>query len=45
MEIQLIEEKPVDFLKNRTEILDKVRSGKYPKGILKKWPLYVIKWL
>jgi len=45
MEIQLIEENPVDFLKTRPEILDKVRSGKNPKGILKKWPLYVIKWL
>jgi len=45
MEIQLIEENPVDFLKNRPEILDKVRSGKNPKGVLKKWPLYVIKWL
>jgi len=45
MEIQLIEENPVDFLRTRPEILDKVRSGKNPKGILKKWPLYVIKWL
>ncbi|MFX0049091.1 MAG: hypothetical protein ACFE8G_13145, partial [Candidatus Hermodarchaeota archaeon] len=44
MEIQLIEENPVDFLKTRPEVLDKVRSGKNPKGILKKWPLYVIKW-
>ncbi len=43
--IQLIEEDPVDFLKIRSEMLDKVRSGKYPKGVLKKWPLYVIKWL
>ena len=45
MEVQLIEENPVDFLKTRPEILEKVRSGKNPKGILKKWPLYVIKWL
>jgi len=42
IEIELINEDPVDFLATRSEILEKVRNGKNPKGILKKWPLYVI---
>ncbi|TXT59085.1 MAG: hypothetical protein BAJALOKI1v1_1480002 [Promethearchaeota archaeon] len=33
----------VDFISPRDEVLQKVREGKSPKGILKKWPLYVIK--
>ena len=40
--IKIIEEQPVNFLETREEILTQVRSGKLPKGILKKWPLYVI---
>lgn len=40
--IDFIEDNPVDFLATRSEILNKVREGKAPKGILKKWPLYVI---
>jgi len=43
IKIQLIDENPVDFLKTRSEILEKVRNGNNPKGILKKWSLYVIK--
>jgi hypothetical protein len=43
IDIQLIDENPVDFLATRSKILDNVRKGKNPKGILKKWPLYVIK--
>ncbi|MFW9784713.1 MAG: hypothetical protein ACFFFB_20705, partial [Candidatus Heimdallarchaeota archaeon] len=42
IEVRLINETPVDFLATRAEVLDKVRTGKVPKGILKKWPLYVI---
>jgi len=42
IEIKLINENPVDFLATRSEILEKVRNGKNPKGILKKWPLYII---
>ncbi|NVM37119.1 MAG: hypothetical protein HWN81_16090, partial [Candidatus Lokiarchaeota archaeon] len=42
IKIKLINEDPVDFLVTRSEVLEKVRSGKNPKGILKKWPLYVI---
>ncbi|MFX1303175.1 MAG: hypothetical protein ACFE9X_07440 [Promethearchaeota archaeon] len=40
--IQLIKENPINFLATRSEMLNKVRKGKNPKGILKKWPLYVI---
>lgn len=43
VEIKLIKHNPVDFLATRSEILEKVRSGKIPKGILKKWSLYVLK--
>jgi len=40
--IQIIEEQPVNFLSTREEILTQVRNGKVPKGILKKWPLYIV---
>ncbi|MFW9774052.1 MAG: hypothetical protein ACFFEO_18005, partial [Candidatus Thorarchaeota archaeon] len=40
--LKFIEDQPVDFLATREEILKKVREGQMPKGILKKWPLYVI---
>ncbi|MFX0037106.1 MAG: hypothetical protein ACFE9I_15860 [Candidatus Hermodarchaeota archaeon] len=40
--IRLINENPVNFLETRSDVLEKVRSGKNPKGILKKWPLYLI---
>ncbi|MFX0039096.1 MAG: hypothetical protein ACFFCY_10330 [Promethearchaeota archaeon] len=43
IELQLIKNNPIDFLATRSEMLDKVRLGKNPKGILKKWPLYLIK--
>jgi hypothetical protein len=42
IELKIIDEQPVQFLKNRTEVLSKVREGQIPKGILKKWPLYII---
>ncbi|MFX1371777.1 MAG: hypothetical protein ACFFCE_07945 [Promethearchaeota archaeon] len=42
IEIELIKNNPVDFLATRSEMLEKVRSGKNPKGVLKKWPLYVL---
>ena len=41
--IDLIDEQPVNFYESRTKKLQKVRSGEIPKGILKKWPLYVLK--
>ncbi|MFW9897107.1 MAG: hypothetical protein ACFFD7_14980, partial [Candidatus Thorarchaeota archaeon] len=43
IEIITLEENPIDFLATRKEMLDKVRKGLISKGILKKWPLYVIR--
>jgi len=40
--IELIDDQPIDFLETRKSKLKKVRSGDTPKGILKKWPLYVL---
>ncbi len=42
IELEFIKNNPVDFLSTRSEILEKVKNGKSPKGILKKWPLYVV---
>jgi hypothetical protein len=42
IKVKFIEDQPVDFLATREEVLKKVREGQIPKGILKKWPLYVI---
>ncbi|MFX1281182.1 MAG: hypothetical protein ACFFA3_17660 [Promethearchaeota archaeon] len=43
LEIEIIDEAPVDFFASRSEILSKVRNGKLPKGILKRWPLYLLR--
>jgi hypothetical protein len=40
--IKLINEQPVNFKATRLEILKKVQKGDVPKGILKKWPLYLV---
>ncbi|MFX0070643.1 MAG: hypothetical protein ACFFAO_06090 [Candidatus Hermodarchaeota archaeon] len=42
LELEFIEDQPIDFLATRSQILSKVRNGIIPKGILKKWPLYLI---
>ncbi|MFX1569586.1 MAG: hypothetical protein ACFFCV_14595 [Promethearchaeota archaeon] len=42
IQIELIKSYPIDFLATRSDILNKVRNGKNPKGILKKWPIYVL---
>ncbi|MFX1392768.1 MAG: hypothetical protein ACFFAH_04255 [Promethearchaeota archaeon] len=42
LQLELIDEPPVDFIKTRSEMLSKVRNGQIPKGILKKWPLYIV---
>jgi len=42
IQIELIEDQPVNFYETRTNKLQKVRNGEIPKGILKKWPLYVL---
>jgi len=41
--LKILDEELVDFLEPRKKVIKKVREGKYPKGILKKWPLYVVK--
>lgn len=38
-----IPEKIIEFKNPRSELLEKVRNGSVPKGILKKWPFYVLK--
>lgn len=43
VKIVFIDDKPVNFVEERSFITNKVRTGKIPKGILKKWPLYVIR--
>ncbi|UCC18367.1 MAG: hypothetical protein JSV62_09645 [Promethearchaeota archaeon] len=42
IELELINNNPVDFLATHSKMLEKVRNGKNPKGVLKKWPLYVV---
>jgi hypothetical protein len=43
IDIKILNEELVGFLESREKIVKLVRNGKYPKGILKKWPLYVVK--
>jgi hypothetical protein len=43
IEVKAINKSPIGFIAARTEILEKVRNGILPKGILKKWPLYLIR--
>jgi len=42
VKIYLIDEPPINFKKARIEILTNVRNGNVPKGILKKWALYLV---
>jgi hypothetical protein len=42
VKIDFVEDQPIDFLATREQVLKKVRKGQIPKGILKKWPLYVV---
>ncbi|MFX1275345.1 MAG: hypothetical protein ACFFBP_09165 [Promethearchaeota archaeon] len=42
LQLKLVKDPPVDYMESREEILSRVRSGLIPKGILKKWPLYVL---
>lgn len=42
LNIELINDNPVDFLTTRSKMLNNVRNGKLLKGILKKWALYYI---
>ena len=45
IDLEFISDKPVDFIKDRLVMTNRVRIGKTAKGVLKKWPLYVIKTL
>ncbi|TFF99783.1 MAG: hypothetical protein EU541_04070 [Promethearchaeota archaeon] len=40
--VEVLDGEVVNFLEPRETIVEKVRNGRYPKGILKKWPLYVV---
>lgn len=40
--VELIDDTPIDFLASREDILSKVLLGQIPKGILKKWPIYIV---
>ena len=42
LEICMTKESPISYLYPRSEMLRKVQDGEIPKGILKKWPLYVV---
>lgn len=42
LEIRMTKESPISYLYPRSEMLRKVQDGEIPKGILKKWPLYVV---
>ncbi|MBY9014989.1 MAG: hypothetical protein KGD68_04785 [Candidatus Lokiarchaeota archaeon] len=42
IKLEFVDTNPVSFIKERSVMINNVRSGKIPKGILKKWPLYVI---
>jgi len=45
IDIRIIDDQPINFLAAREDILTQVRNGKVPKGILKKWPLYIVELL
>ncbi|MGD2249121.1 MAG: hypothetical protein PVF58_12010 [Candidatus Methanofastidiosia archaeon] len=42
VDISTVDENPVQSVVPRSELLEKVRKGELPKGILKKWPVYVV---
>ncbi len=39
---KMVDENPVNSLIPRSELLERVRKGNLPKGVLKRWPLYVV---
>lgn len=41
LHIEVVEKDPVEGVIPRSELLEKVRKGELPKGVLNKWPLYV----
>lgn len=42
LQLNLVEENPVESKISRAERLEQVRKGNLPKGVLKRWPLYVV---
>jgi len=42
LDLKIFEDNIVEFMVLRTEMLEKVRKGLLPKGILKRWPIYII---
>jgi hypothetical protein len=42
IKINILDISPVNFLAERETIINDVRQGKKPKGLLKKWPLYLL---
>jgi hypothetical protein len=42
LHIEMAEKDLVEWVIPRSELLKKVRKGELPKGVLKKWPLYVV---
>ncbi|MFO7794627.1 MAG: hypothetical protein ACQERB_01175 [Promethearchaeati archaeon] len=43
IDVKDFNEKLIDFFEPKENVLQKVRQGIYPKGILKRWPLYVVR--
>ncbi|MFX0135200.1 MAG: hypothetical protein ACFFDN_16270, partial [Candidatus Hodarchaeota archaeon] len=42
LRLKFVENIPLESEEKRHKLLDKVNKGLLPKGILKKWPIYVI---
>lgn len=42
LHLRTVEENPVQPADSRSDRLEKVRAGELPKGVLKRWPLYVV---
>jgi hypothetical protein len=42
LHIKTVEKTPVEWVIPRSKLLKKVRKGELPKGVLSKWPLYVV---
>lgn len=42
LQLKQVKENPVESKIPRSELLEKVRKGELPKGVLKRWPLYVV---
>ena len=43
LDIELIDFNPIEMKHLKSEVIQKVRTGILPKGVLKRWPLYFVK--